>query len=206
MTNFLRNNNLAPTELVRSENREWIGKELVIDNMGNFFRSFHDGILEPPRMNSQIWFERRTKTPCPPCGLCYCPHQDRQRYCSTCSAWIHISCLDDSFGPQSLDYTISPDPVVDPANLNAPELLALCEKVLEGPSVRGHGGSYETYDWDNNWLNTGSGVQKGLIRAWKEEGAVPADWEKGLGENFLQDFLKKSWTTYTCPSCGLSGI
>jgi hypothetical protein len=179
---------------------------MIIDNMGSFFRSFDDSLLEPRRMNSKIWFKRPVKKPCRVCNGPYLPHQDRQRYCPTCQEWLHVGCMDDGFEAGTLDYTLAPDHVPDPSTLTNEELLALCERVLEKPSVRGHGGTYDTYDWDNNWLNTGSGVQKGIIRRWKEEGAVPDDFVKELGENFLQDFLSKSWITYVCPTCGEQGI
>ena len=46
----------------------------------------------------------------------------------------------------------------------------------------GHGG---IYDFDNNWLNTGSGVQKGLISKWREE-VCPDKWEKQSGRIFTK--------------------
>jgi hypothetical protein len=173
----------------------------IQDNMGNFFRPFDNSLLEPTRMNSQIWFERRTKTICRPCKDYYAPHQDQQHYFSGCKEWIHIQCLDEDFGPGSLDYTASFNPVIDPSTLPNDQLLEfleLCEQFLDGPTVWGHGGMYETYNWNNNWVNTGSSVQKGLVRRWQEARVVPADWVKSLGEDFLEDFLEKDWVFYIC--------
>jgi hypothetical protein len=73
--------------------------------------------------------------------------------------------------------------------------MGLCLRVLERPSVRGHAGRFTL---DNTWLITGSGVQKKVIRQWKEEGGVPNNWVKELGENFLEDFLEKDWKKFTC--------
>jgi len=58
------------------------------------------------------------------------------------------------------------------------------------------------YNFDNNWLNTGSGVQKGLISEWKEARLLPETWSQALGEDFLTDFLEwVSWKLYACPLC-----
>jgi len=47
---------------------------------------------------------------------------------------------------------------------------AIFNDVIQLPTVRGHGGEY---NWDNNWLTTGSGVQKGLIARWREQDSYP---------------------------------
>jgi hypothetical protein len=80
---------------------------------------------------------------------------------------------------------------------------AILEEVLEMPTVRGHRGDY---DFDNNWLTTGSGVQKGLINKWfgKDSELLPTKWLEELGEDFLEDFvIDKTWKFYQCPLCGL---
>lgn len=78
-------------------------------------------------------------------------------------------------------------------------LQAISLQVLSCPTVRGHNGFY---DFQNNWLVTGSGTQKQLIQQWGESGVYPNDWLKSLGEEFLEDILEfKRWHWYKCPGC-----
>jgi uncharacterized protein YcnI len=73
------------------------------------------------------------------------------------------------------------------------------DDILSRPTVRGHGGNFRFKDC---WLNTGSGVQKGLVEKWKADGILPQDWLKDLGENFLEEFVvSKEWKRYNCPLC-----
>lgn len=168
--------------------------------MGWYFREFDDSIPNPSRQNSKIWFHRRTKTVCSVCESTYKPHRDRQRFCHECALWFHLSCLG---GDKSAEIDFEPtnnQGELEVEKLGEDGLPAVFGEVLRGPTTRGHGGDY---DFDNNWLNTGSGAQKGLIAKWRGEGVCPEDWLNQLGENFLQDFLiGKSWTVYNCPTCG----
>jgi len=78
------------------------------------------------------------------------------------------------------------------------ELQGILDEVLKGSMVWGHGEG--GYNFDNNWLNTGSRVQRGLIVGWKLVGVIPEMWSQELGENFLKDFLEEiSWKSYVCP-------
>ena len=49
---------------------------------------------------------------------------------------------------------------------------AIWNEVLSCPTVRGHHGHY---DFENSWLITGSGTQKGWIEDWKAAGSFPDD-------------------------------
>jgi hypothetical protein len=173
--------------------------------MQDFFRVFDDSIPNPPRMNSQIWFYRPTKSLCPECNGPYLLHEDRQRFCDSCMSWFHVKCLhgfSEDNDDDSVDYMVpNVQRPLDIDTLNNEGFPAIMDGVLENPTVRGHGGHY---DFDNNWLNTGSGVQKGLIKDWYKEDSYPHEWLEELGENFLQDFvIEKSWKFYGCPLCGL---
>jgi hypothetical protein len=121
---------------------------------------------------------------------------------------MHVECLLDEEGntpAQDDDFILVANPPVNTATMEEDDLWPLLDKVLEGPTVRGHGGTHK-FDWENNWLNTGSGVQISAISSWKNEGVIPGDWEKSLGELFLEDFLGKSWTRYICTTCGLDTL
>jgi hypothetical protein len=193
---------LSPTELHLSDEIDWISSRRVNDNMRKFFREFDDSLPNPLRMNSKIWFHRATRTVCTACTLIYRPHKDRQRYCYGCQKWYHLGCLGDGGGGDEEDFTIPEDKgELDVDILGKGDFPLIWEEVLQGPTVRGHGG---VYVWSNNWLNTGSGVQKGLIEGWKREGSYPDDWRVELGEDFLEDFvIGKSWNWYPCPTCAI---
>jgi hypothetical protein len=168
--------------------------------MGPYFMEFNDSLPDPPRMNSQIWFHRETKVPCVVCNDTYAPHEDRQRYCDSCNKWYHVHCLSDPPPPKNDFREVAKVPIDIEilAENNLPEVFL---GVLAGPTVRGHLGSYK---FDNNWLNTGSGVQKAMIAEWTEEERLPQTWLKLLGEKFLEDFLVGiSWNFYDCPTCGV---
>jgi hypothetical protein len=179
--------------------------------MREFFCKFDDAKVRPKRMNSKIWFLRPKKTPCTLCGSIYLPHRDRQRYCYNCKLWFHIECLLDeetAVDPDRCidpDFTILPNPPVNTESMEEDELSQLLDRVLEGPAVRGHGGT-RRFDIENNWLNTGSGVQRGVIAEWEKKDEIPGDWVRQLGEGFLEDFLGKSWTRYRCLTCGEDGL
>jgi len=154
-------------------------------------------------MNSQIWFHRPSKTKCTVCELFYIPHQDCQLYCHSCNLWFHLGCLgvDD---PKDLAHDHIPSinqPPLDVDKLGEDGFPAVFEEVLWGPTLRGHWDDYDNYDWDNNWFNTGSGVQA-LMRQWVGEGACPDDWLAQLGEIFLEDFRAVHWKFFTRPTCG----
>jgi hypothetical protein len=119
--------------------------------------------------------------------------------------WFHLKCLGDVIrddGDPMIDYNIPTNP--KPLNLevfNPFGFPAIMDEVLERPTVRGHGGKY---NFDNNWLNTGSGAQQGMIKEWIKKEAFPNNWLERLGENFLPDFvIEKNWKFYACPLCGL---
>ena len=194
-----RDIDISPTELILGA-EEWILSTEIIDTMDWYFREFDDSIPNPPRMNSQIWFHRHTKTPCTVCGKIYKPHRDRQRFCHQCASWFHLGCLGGDKSDEVDFESMNNQGELEEKKLGADGFPAVFGDVLRGPTTRGHGGSY---NFDNNWLNTGSGVQKDLITKWRDEGVCPGDWLAKLGENFLRDFLiGKSWTVYTCPTCG----
>ena len=169
--------------------------------MRNYFCEFDDSLHNPPRMNSQIWFHRVTKTPCQICRQTYRPHLDRQHHCGVCQEWYHLHCLGVDVKEEEQDFEEVPNPgLPDFETLGEDGLPAIFKRICDGPTVRGHGGEY---DWANNWLNTGSGVQIGLIEDWRNSGRVPEDWLKMLGENFVEDFVMgKVWKWYSCPVCG----
>lgn len=200
MKEDFRQDNLAPTELTLSDETDWLVSGIIMDNMRWYFQEFNDSIPNPPRMNSKIWFYRRTKASCPICLDFYRPHLDRQRFCHGCEQWFHLGCLGDE-SEDGVDFEVSPNQGdLDIVAVGEDGSPAVFDEVLGGPTVRGHGG---VYIWENNWLNTGSGVQKGLIQGWRVAGRVPDDWESLLGENFLGDFLVgKTWKSFHCPSCG----
>ncbi|KAF8799110.1 hypothetical protein BYT27DRAFT_7202127 [Phlegmacium glaucopus] len=195
---------LAPTELLFDDKVEWISSDKIIDNMRWYFRVFNDSSPTPPRMNSQIWFLRQERTKCTICQGDYNPAIDQQRYCYECQLWFHDGCLGDVV--VGLDWATDQDYLVidqeeelDKEMLGDDGLPAIFDQVLQGPTVRGQAGEY---DFDNNWLNTGSGVQKGLIEDWQKQEQCPEDWLEQLGENFLEDFLGgKTWKFYACPIC-----
>jgi hypothetical protein len=176
--------------------------------MGPYFVEFDDSLPNPPRINSQVWFHRESKVLCSVCDEPYRPHIDRQRYCYSCNKWYHVDCLKprlpiDPEDPAGLvDFHETTNNPIDIEKLEEDNLPEVFWAVLAGPTVRGHYGSYE---FGNNWLNTGSGVQKALIAEWMEEGTCPESWMKLLGENFLTDFLVGiSWKFYDCPACHLN--
>jgi hypothetical protein len=191
---------LSPTELVLSDHIDWVPSGDIIDNMRQYFRVFDDSLANPPRMNSKIWFHRVAKTLCTVCNNPYLPHLERQRYCHDCKEWIHLGCL--TFEGDNLfpDFEVpSNQGVLDIEKLGEDGVPQILDAVLSRPTVRGHGG---IYDLENNWLNTGSGVQKGLIQIWKGEGRVPENWLEELGEGFLEDFIiGKSWKLFPCIRC-----
>lgn len=202
---YYRNpNDLAPTELILASKEYWLPSNVIMDNCLTYFRTFDDSIPDPPRMNSQIWFSRECKSKCTICGDLYKPHKDRERYCYSCRLWFHLQCLGDvvgdDFGDPTIDFlTRTTEETIDVEEEGEDGFPAIFNDVIQQPTVRGHGGEY---NWDNNWLNTGSGVQKGLIARWREEDSYPDDWLKLLGENFLQDFvIEKRWKFYACPCC-----
>jgi hypothetical protein len=192
---------LSPTELVQTDVVDWVPAERIIDSMRNYFRVFDDSLANPVRMNSQIWFRRVTKTPCTVCNRPYLPHLERQRYCHDCKEWIHLSCLTAEGDNPFPDFkVVSNQQVLDIEKLGEDGVPKILDAVLSRPTVRGHGG---IYDFDNNWLNTGSGVQKELVLKWKGRGRVPENWLELLGENFLEDFvIGKSWKSFPCIKCG----
>ncbi|KAF8805099.1 hypothetical protein BYT27DRAFT_7213380 [Phlegmacium glaucopus] len=194
---------LAPTELLLDEKVEWIHSDKIIDNMRSYFRLFDDSSPTPTCMNSQIWFLRRRRTKCTICQGDYHPEVDLQHYCHDCELWFHNGGLGDvavgSDWPRNQEYLVADEEEeLDTETLGDDGLPAIFDQVLQGPTIRGHGGEY---DVDNNWLTTGSGVQKGLIEGWQKEEQCPEDWLAQLGENFLEDFLGKTWKLYTCPKC-----
>jgi hypothetical protein len=198
--------NLAPTELVLSGEKVWFPPDKIINNMRSYFVIFDDSLPDPPQMNSQIWFHRPTKTQCPICQLCYLPHQHRQHYCHDCKQWVHVSCIGEAIRSSSTHSPLDWEPTSNQGSIDNDWLAdgwpAIFDDVLRGPTVCGHHGNY---DVDNNWLNTESGVQKGLIAMWREEGEYPEDWLRRFGECFLEDFLVgKSWKFFACPQCSQS--
>lgn len=206
---YYRNpSDLAPTELILRSKEYWLPSNTIIDNTRWYFQEFDDDIPDPPRMNAQIWFSRSKETRCTVCISPYKPHKHRQRYCHSCQLWFHLQCLgnvvgdDSSEPPATIDFypcDTASEEAVDIEAVGEDGFPAIFNDVVQQPTVRGHGG---VYDWDNNWLTTGSGVQKGLIAKWREEGICPDDWLKLFGENFLQDFIiEKRWKFYACPSC-----
>jgi len=158
-------------------------------------------------MNSKIWFSRESQTQCTVCSDPYKPHKDRERYCYSCRLWFHLQCLGDvvgdDLGDPTIDFlTCTTEETIDVEEESEDGFPAIFNDVIQRPTVRGHGGKY---NWDNNWLNTGSGVQKGLIAKWREEDSYPDGWLKLLGENFLEDFvIEKRWKFYECPRCARS--
>ena len=138
---------------------EWLSDEHIIDTMDTFFKSFDDSSHNPAWFNSQIWFHRKMKTPCPPCGRDYLPHHDRQHYCYNCEKWIHISCLDSGEGDLLyLDFNLQ----LNQESLNIQKLgedglPLIFNEVLSKLTVRGHGGQFS---FEDSWLYTGSEVQK----------------------------------------------
>jgi hypothetical protein len=171
--------------------------------MGPYFKEFDDSLAAPARMNSKIWFHRSSKVLCKSCQEPYAPHQDRQRYCDTCKSWYHVRCLQDLATDGDLvDFDLTANQPIDTESREDNGLPQIFYAVLAGPNVRGHGG---VYNWENNWLVTGSGVQKGMIAEWMEEGECPETWLELLGEGFLEDFLVgKSWKFYSCPTCAIN--
>ena len=117
-----------------------------------------------------------------------------------CGGWVHLGCLEGG-GEDEEDFEVPANQgTLDIETVGEDGSPAVFDQVLGGPTVRGHGG---VYDWNNNWLNTGSGVQKGLVEEWRASGSVPDDWVSRMGENFLEDFvIGKSWKFFPCPSCG----
>lgn len=202
---YYRNpNDLAPTELILGSKEYWLPSNKILDNCHSYYRTYDDAIPNPPRMNSKIWFSRRLKTQCNVCLEIYKPHKDRQRYCYACRLWFHLQCVGDAvgndFGDPKIDFhTRTTEGTIDIEAEGDDGFPVIFNEVIQQPSVRGHGGEY---NWDNNWLITGSGVQKGLIARWREEDCYPDDWLKLFGENFLQDFvIEKRWKFYACPHC-----
>ena len=111
--------------------------------------------------------------------------------------WFHVECLE---GPDSdveekneEDTDAEEDNqvlrIVDPTQVDEEGILRAWRMVLEVPTVCSHNGHY---DFDNNWLNTGSGTQKQLVKGWKAEKTIPEDWMAKLGEGFLID-LARMW-------------
>jgi hypothetical protein len=152
-------------------------------------------------MNSQIWYYRPNRTPCSLCDNTYIPHDDRQRFCYHCREWFHIHCLLGEDEPNGLhDFSdIDDHGPLDTTTLGQEGFPLVFEEVVSRPAVRGHGGDYS---YNNNWLTTGSGVQKALISKWTlVEKEVPEDWMKQLGENFLEDFVWKTWEMFSCVKC-----
>lgn len=194
---------LSPTELVLSDDTDWVPSTMIIDNLGSHFQEFDDSLSEPPRISSKIWFHRTTKALCKKCEEPYLPELDRQRYCDSCRSWYHVRCLiNPSPEVDPKDYDKTKHQAIDTVSLGEDGLPEIFDAVLAGPNVRGHGGKYK---WDNNWAITGSGVQKGLIAEWKDVGQVPENWLELLGEGFLKNFLVgRCWKFYPCPTCAVN--
>lgn len=183
--------------------------------MGPYFQEWRDDNPSPQRINSKTWFHRLSRTPCPTCDEEYDPELDRQRYCVECKVWYHVECLgennldveeDDSNDAEDAEDADDAEDaedkevlqLVDVEELDAEGLPKAWEVVLEAPTVRGHHG---VYNFDNNWLNTGSGTQKRLVEEWKAEKRAPDDWMVQLGENFLTDLASIRFKRYTCVNC-----
>lgn len=164
--------------------------------MGSFFQEWSDGIPNPQRINSQTWYHRVARTPCPACQKEYHPALDRQRYCGGCQAWYHVGCLGET---SDIDFDrplIAPP--FDVEEVDADGFPAVWEEVLRRPTVRGHHGRY---NYHNNWLVTGNGTQKHLIESWKADKNFPDDWVVLFGEDFLVDIMRKDFRLYPCPGC-----
>ena len=175
-----------------------MSRDEINDNIEDFFRVFDNSLPNPPRMNAQIWFTHEFRTPCSPCEGHYLPHLDRQCYCIQCNKWIHIRCLGVD-EPTYPDFDPTPNQGFLDTETTRDGLPLIFDDVLSRPTVRGHGGDFK---FEDCWLNTGSGVQKGLIERWKADGKVPDDWLKQFGERFLEEFvLEKNWKWYTCCIC-----
>jgi hypothetical protein len=130
------------------------------------------------------------------CRQPYRPVADRQRYCASCHAWIHVECMGEKsgvdFDPVDLVTPLDVDEVDEHGN------PAIWNQVLSCPTVRGHHGRY---DFENTWLITGSGTQKAWIEEWKAMGRFPDNWQVLFGERFLEDVLHKRFRPYYCPAC-----
>lgn len=67
-------------------------------------------------------------------------HQERQRYCHVCNAWLHLACIGDAVGEEdeysTRDYTEIPNgEQLEIPEVDGLDLQAIFEKVLTGPMV-----------------------------------------------------------------------
>jgi len=62
-------------------------------------------------------------------------------------------------------------------------------------------GSNGIEDRSIDWHVAGTGRQLKKIREWIEQDSLPDDWEKKLGQSFIQEMLDTEWEFYQCPSC-----
>lgn len=167
-----------------------------LDTMGPFYKEWSDSDGHPPRINSKTWHRRLTRTPCSQCHILYRPALDRQRYCEGCALWFHVECIGEDSEEDFEEAEAAPK--VDPSEADEEGFPLVWRSILTAPSVRGHHGHY---DFENNWLITGSGTQKQMIKGWVESKVIPENWEALLGENFLYDIVSKEFRAYDCPAC-----
>lgn len=176
-----------------------ISKNHNTDVAGAYFKTFDDSVEDPPRINSKTWFHRVVESRAGCCRKKYDIEGDRQRFCRKCSKWMHFKCMRLEEGDEGeQDWVERGEGWEEPNMSDVAQQMEICRSIGEGPVVRGHDNQF---DWENNWLTTGSGRQVSVARFWAFDGTVPDGWLTELGENFVKEFLGKRWKKGKCPRC-----
>jgi hypothetical protein len=106
---------------------------------------------------------------------------------------VLVVLLMDSCHDSDIDHTNRKDKGTD-------GLLVIFDRLLACPTLRGH--IKDEYDPENSWLISGNGAQFAQLKCWKEAKKYPKDWEKQLGDHFVDDLLlNKVWRWYQCRDC-----
>jgi hypothetical protein len=87
-------------------------------------------------------------------------------------------------------------------NGSAPESVVSEEdpdlvKLARCPITRGLGSSRHIPSWEYQ----GNGRRVIKAQEWMEEGNLPKNWKKKIGEQVLQDLVDTEWAWYECPNC-----
>jgi len=114
------------------------------------------------------------------CDKMYSPPLDSQRYCSNCSKWFHVGCMELS-QPETQSRAFKP----------APQQLAGV------PIMRGWNGNRNGKSWET----VGTGRKLVAVKAWLAKDVLPKNWREQLDDQFVTAMTEKIWALYTCPKC-----
>ena len=110
----------------------------------------------------------------------YSPPIDSQHYCTKCSKWFHIDCIELA-KPKAHGLAFKPAPL----------------QLVDIPIMRGWNGAWK----GKRWETVGTGRKLAALNAWLAKHALPENWREQLDEEFVKAMTEKTWAWYTCPTC-----